>query len=180
MAKLLVIDENNEKRKRLLGGLVFIVSLAVLLGAMVVIYNLQDDKTAFLEEIPPIYVHVKGAVGESGLCNVPYGTRVNDLSGYVGGFLPEADLEGVNLAGFVKDGEEIYIPFKGSPERGGYNLNTVTEEELFENVEGIGKTYARKIVEYRESRGGFKTVGELKGIVGESVYEKVREKFYIE
>lgn len=47
------------------------------------------------------------------------------------------------------DNKQVYVP-----------LNTATEEELLE-VPGIGPFYARKIVEYRESLGGFENKEQL-------------------
>ncbi|MBR5535533.1 MAG: helix-hairpin-helix domain-containing protein [Clostridia bacterium] len=174
------IKEQEAKKKRLIQGICFVVAIAlILLAALFNDYKKQD---VYIEDETKadVCVHVKGAVGKSGVYYVPWGTRVNDLGEYTDGFLPEADLDGVNLARYVKDGEEIYIPFRGSRERGGYNLNTISYDELIENIEGVGEVYAGKIVDYRESHGGFSRVSELKGIIGESMYEKVREKFYIE
>ena len=180
MAKLIQVEEKDKNKSALIK---VIISVICVLGLLVVAFihsymrvdEYEEDITDSL-----VCVHVKGAVAESGLYYVPFGTRVNDLEGYTGGFLTEADLDGVNLARVVKDGEEIYIPFKGSAENGGYNLNTISVDELIKKIEGIGETYANRIVEYRNSRGGFTKVSELKAIVGESVYEKVREKFYVE
>lgn len=180
MAKLLIVEEKNAKKANVIKGIILVVSLLAILLAAWIWYEDKDDNDTYNTTEAPICVHVKGAVMSSGLYNVPYGTRVNDLSDFTGGFLDNADLDGINLARYVKDGEEIYIPFKGSAESGGYNLNTVTEKELVEKVEGIGETYAKKIVAYREKHGSFITVSELKVIIGDSVYEKVREKFYIE
>ncbi len=180
MARYGDINEKKEKRANAVKAVVLVVALLAIILASLIMYRSDNDKAVTDTTENLVCVHVKGAVENSGVYYVPMGTRVNDLGGYTGGFRENADLDGVNLAAYVKDGEEIYIPFKGSADNGGYNLNTVTEKELIEHVEGIGETYARKIVAYRESHGGFTVVSELKGILSESVYEKVREKFYIE
>lgn len=179
MAKLIQVEENDKKKaSSKMGIIVLVCILGLVLAAL--IYN-HISNAEYEEDVTDslVCVHVKGAVKDSGLYYVPYGTRVNDVGEYAGGFLEEADLDGVNLAKILKDGEEVYIPFKGSAERGGYNLNTISVDELIEKVDGIGETYANKIVDYRKSRGGFTEVSELKAVVGESVYEKIREKFYI-
>jgi len=45
------------------------------------------------------------------------------------------------------------------------NLNTATEDELM-TIRGIGETYAKRIVEFRESIGGFTYMEQLKEIEG--------------
>lgn len=179
MSKLFNIETDSKKKDDLIKGLFFTIALvAIVIGALI---NYHAEKKEYPEDAsePKLCVHVKGAVRESGLYYVPFGTRVTDLGEYAGGFLPDADFDGVNLAEYVKDGTEVYIPFKGSFETGGYDLNAVTFDELVKNIDGIGETYAKKIIAYRDSHGEFKLVSELKAIVGENVYEKVREKFYI-
>lgn len=141
-------------------------------------YNTKVEKTADEVTNATVGVHVKGAVKNTGFYQVPVGTRVVDLGQYIGGFLTEADLDGVNLAEYVKDGAEIYVPYKGTPEKGALDLNSVTYEELLD-VNGIGETYARKIINYRNTHGSFKRVIELKDILGTKVYENVRESFYV-
>lgn len=179
MAKLLDVKEPNKRKAFVEKGIIILLCFAALVAAALIHDSFKDEKANEFETEVQICVHVKGAVGESGLYYVPYGTRINDLDKFAGGFLEDADLDGVNLAEFVNDGDEVYIPFKGSAEKGGYNLNAVTAEELIENVEGIGETYARKIVEYREEHGGFNSVSELKLLLGENTYKKIRERFYI-
>lgn len=179
MAKLFNVETGSDKKNNLMKGLFFVGAIAAIItGALI---HQRAEEKGYVEDATysQLCVHVKGAVEDSGLYYVPFGTRVTDLEKYVGGFLPNADLDGVNLAAYVKDGAEVYIPYKGSAETGGYDLNAVTFDELVENVDGIGETYAQKIIAYRDSHGGFSAVSELKAIVGESVYEKVREKFYI-
>ena len=45
------------------------------------------------------------------------------------------------------------------------NLNTATAREL-QTLPGIGPSLAKKIVEFREKRGGFKRVEELLAVPG--------------
>lgn len=60
-----------------------------------------------------IYVHVSGAVVAPGVYEVKAGARKLDALKLAGGVQTNADLNRVNLAGFVEDGEQIYVPQKG-------------------------------------------------------------------
>ena len=53
------------------------------------------------------------------------------------------------------------------------NLNTATKEQLMV-INGIGESFADRIIEYRESHGGFQSVEELRNIsgIGEKRYNK--------
>ena len=57
------------------------------------------------------------------------------------------------------------------------NLNTATIKEL-EALPGIGPVLARRIVEFREKKGGFKRVEELLAIPGvsEKKWKVLRER----
>jgi competence protein ComEA len=58
------------------------------------------------------YVHVAGAVRNPSLYLLPPGSRVMQAIKAAGGPTSKADLDAVNLAEKVKDGEKIYIPNK--------------------------------------------------------------------
>jgi len=71
-----------------------------------------------------IYVHVAGAVKHPGLYTLPSGTRVAGAVKAAGGATNDADVDAVNLAEKVVDGEKIYVPRKGEsvePSNGGGN-----------------------------------------------------------
>lgn len=169
---------DSDKKGNILKTVSLVLSIAVFC-AVAYVYNYHENSSkTYNRKYTEYCVHVKGAVEKSGLYYVPIGTRVNDIDKYAG-FLDNADLEGVNLAEYVSDGDEIYIPYKGTAQSGALNLNSVTYDELLE-VEGIGETSARKIINYRTTHGSFEKVIELKSVLGTKMYESVREKFYVD
>ena len=56
------------------------------------------------------------------------------------------------------------------------NINTATSQEL-QTIRGIGPTMARRIIEYRQTSGGFSTVDDLTNVkgIGEKTLEKIRD-----
>lgn len=64
------------------------------------------------EAVRSIRVHVVGAVREAGVYVIPRSARVQDAMRKAGGATEEADLEAVNLADMLKDGEQIRIPYR--------------------------------------------------------------------
>ncbi len=61
---------------------------------------------------PKLYVHVAGAVRHPSLYLLAPGSRVMMAIHAAGGPRPNADLDAVNLAEKVHDGEKVYIPVK--------------------------------------------------------------------
>lgn len=57
------------------------------------------------------------------------------------------------------------------------NVNTATAEEIA-SLPGIGPSYAKRIVEYREKNGPFKRVEDLLNVqgIGEKTLDKIRDK----
>ncbi|QVJ03335.1 ComEA family DNA-binding protein [Nocardiopsis eucommiae] len=137
----------------------------------------DDDAGSGAAEEPgaDVVVHVGGEVVRPGLYTMPGGSRVADAVEEAGGPLPEADLDLVNLARPLTDGERVLVgvpqPDGASgegPEGGGplVNLNLAGQSEL-ETLPGIGQKKAQQILAHRESLGGtFGSTEDLLGVDG--------------
>lgn len=143
-----------------------------------------------------LQVHVTGAVARPGVYALPPGSRVQDALQAAGGPTEDADLERLNLARRLQDGEQVRVPRRStpqppalagtatpaaSPEALKININTATAQEL-EALPGIGPTLAQRIVAYREANGPFTSIEQLlevKGI-GPVLLEKIRPYIFVE
>lgn len=135
-------------------------------------------------EAVELTVHVTGAVADPGVYRLQEGDRVVDALEEAGGPLPEADLESLNLAQPVQDGQKITVYRVGENppdvQRGGagtkVNINTAAAKEL-EELPGIGPTLAERIISYRERNGGFASIEEIMQVagIGAKKFEEIRE-----
>lgn len=123
-------------------------------------------------EAKRIYVHVGGAVGRPGLYKLPDGARVNDAIRAAGGVNADADLDALNLASKLKDGDKVLVPKRGesvaSADGGSsarVNINTATVDQL-DTLPGIGPALAQRIIAYREKHGGFRKLDDLEKVPG--------------
>lgn len=139
-------------------------------------------------EQPPAeaYVHVAGAVASPGLYRVRPGARVADVIDAAGGPTAEADVDQLNLAARVSDGDRVYVARKGeapppgpaTAERPGpVDLNTATIEQL-DALPGIGPATAQAILDHRRRKGRFRSVEELLEVrgVGEAKLAELRKR----
>jgi competence protein ComEA len=134
-------------------------------------------------------VHVSGAVKKSGVYRLAPESRVADAIEQAGGATEHADLDALNLAEPIQDGQKIHVPRKGevsaptvasvppsrtprgTPQAAAatpqfpIDLNTATAEQL-EAIPGIGPVLAQRIIEYRQTRGRFQSVDELLEVRG--------------
>jgi competence protein ComEA len=130
-----------------------------------------------------LLVHVVGAVEHPGLYRMKRGDRVYDAIASAGGLSVEADITRLpNLAGRLKDGEQVKVPFaKGSSGTTVIvrtNLNTATLEEL-EVVPGFTSAFAQDVIDYRTNFGGFQNTRELVDILGMSEADYVVARRYL-
>jgi competence protein ComEA len=128
-----------------------------------------------------VAVHVAGRVRHPGLVRLPAGSRVQDAIRAAGGAAPGADLDAVNLARKLTDGEQIRVPAPGDPAppavpgvagpagpgtapAAPLDLNTATVEQL-DTLPGVGEVTAGRIVAYRTAHP-FTAVDELLEVPG--------------
>jgi DNA uptake protein ComE-like DNA-binding protein len=84
-----------------------------------------------------------------------------------------------NLAGRLKDGEQIKVPFaKGAPGSTVTSLNLATAEELA-LVPGFTDAFAQEVVDYRTNFGGFQTTSELVDVLGMSESDFIIARRYL-
>jgi competence protein ComEA len=125
-----------------------------------------------------LVIDVAGAVRHPGLYRLREGSRIDDAIAAAGGPTAKAQLDAVNLAAPIADGEQIVVPGRGvagapaaSPPAAGsspsapLDLNTATAEQL-DSLPGIGPVTAQKILDYRQAHGAFHSVAELEGVPG--------------
>jgi competence protein ComEA len=146
-----------------------------------------------------LVVHAAGAVQQPGVHRVPNGARVADVLAAAGGPSPDADVDRLNLAAVVSDGQRLYVPRVGEsappvavgPEgsaaatgaggaTGGpavpLDLNQATETEL-DVLPGVGPSTAAAIVAHREANGPFRRVDDLLEVrgIGPAKLEALRD-----
>ena len=127
----------------------------------------------------PLQVHVAGAVINPGVYSLPRHAIGFDALQAAGGPQESADLDRVNLASGLEDGQRLYIPFLSEANSSissstpavldqpqiQLDINSAGLTDL-ETLPGIGPSLAQKIVEYREEHGLFNTVDELLAVSG--------------
>ncbi len=140
-----------------------------------------------IDETEDIYVDISGCVKEPGVYKVAAGTRIFQVIERAGGLTEGADIESVNRAEEVTDGQKIIINLVGEqkPEAIGntyseedsdkVNINTADSSRL-QAIPGVGPATAQKIIEYREQNGKFKSVEDIKNVsgIGDKTFENMR------
>jgi competence protein ComEA len=144
-----------------------------------------------------VTVHVAGAVAKPGVYDLDANARVIDAVEAAGGGAPDADLNRLNLAAKVTDGQRVLVQRPGEAASAGagtpgaseggsadpsglVNLNTASQAEL-EKLSGIGPSLAQAIIAERERRGGFRSVNELRDVrgIGEKRFADLKDKVTI-
>lgn len=153
------------------------------------------------EEIENIKVYITGEVMQSGVYELKKGSRVMDLIKLAGGLTEEGDINELNPARPLKDGESITVPKKtleeyienegatinktsipqsGKTNDGKININKANKSELME-LSGIGEVKAQAIIDYREENGPFISIEDIKEVsgIGDKTFEKIKDKITV-
>jgi competence protein ComEA len=172
----------------------------VLAGLLVFVSRAPEGEPIILQPAPtkaPIAVHVIGAVPRPGLYEFAEGSRLQDAINAAGGLLASANVDSLNLAALLEDGQQLNIPYKDgvAPTEGPaqpvlpasteapttdpnvelLDINIATLEELIA-LPGIGPATAQKIIDYRTVNGPFSTVDDLDKVsgIGPSTLDQIR------
>ena len=190
----------EKHRVVLIINLVFILAFGVIL-----FYWSKGDQNEKSNSKPSgnIRVEIAGAVNKPGVYTLENGKIVEDLIKQAGGLKDSADKEktssSVNRAEILSDGEKVVIPENGvqastpaseavagastassssssAQNIGKVNINSANLSQL-DSLPGIGPAYAQRIIDYRTSNGGFKTIDEIKNIkgIGDKTFEKFKD-----
>ncbi|HZK57663.1 MAG TPA: helix-hairpin-helix domain-containing protein, partial [Clostridia bacterium] len=145
-----------------------------------------------------IVVHIEGEIANPGVYELNKDSRVFDVIEAAGGLLKDADKKCINLAKKIMDEEYIYIPNKNEKDiEFSYRENLLVPTGTIENtnlininranimelkeLSGIGDVLAGRIIEYRNEKGGFKSIEELKNVggIGDKKFNDIKDKITI-
>ena len=160
----------------------------------------SEQKTTVLEEVSKeeekepekkqemICVYICGQVVNPGVYELEKDSRIFEAVQLAGGFTDQADLEEVNQAQKMEDGQQISIPSiqdkeandSGETSDGKIDINRATLDEL-KTLPGIGQSKAESILKYREENGRFKKPEDLMNIEGikGGVFQKIKDKIAV-
>ena len=147
-----------------------------------------------------ITVFISGEVKNPGVVAIDAEKRLSDAVNELGGTTENADLNKVNLAMKLKDESHYIIPKIGDNSESHnketfenniendlnnknnlININAASIQEL-DALPGVGEATANKIVNYREEKGKFNSIEEIKNVngIGDKKYEELKTLISIE
>ncbi len=124
-------------------------------------------------------VHVAGEVRNPGVYRIGGDDRVIQAIRLAGGPTARANLQGLNMAAPIVDGQQILVPPKvvataagggagaasAAGRSGPISLSSASVTDL-EALDGLGPALAQRIVDWRQSHGGFRSVDQLDDVPG--------------
>ncbi len=140
----------------------------------------------------PIYVHVGGSVNQPGLLKLPADARAAEAIQLAGGVSDDGNIDGINLAARLLDGQKIIVPSKtksldttatdqDNPYNSIININTADSSEL-QKLDGVGPVLADRIVNWRRQHGGFKSIRQIDNVkgIGPSKYGSIKDMITVD
>lgn len=147
-----------------------------------------ESDNYYVENID-IYIDIGGCVYNPGVYKVKAGTRLFEVIEKAGGLTDDADIDSINRAEEVYDGQKLIIysvdsdneygDLAVSPQQdsdGRININTA-DSSLLQEIPGVGPTTAQKIIDYRESNGKYKSIEDIKNVsgIGDKTFENLKD-----
>jgi competence protein ComEA len=135
-----------------------------------------------------VIIHVVGQVMRPGIVELTDGARVIDAIEAAGGVTQRADLDSLNLARIVVDGEQLYVPEVGedisaratphhATAQGPISLSRADQATL-ETLPGVGPALAGRIIAFREANGPFQSVSDVLAVsgIGPAILERFADR----
>lgn len=154
--------------------------------------TVPTDNPEQQEQFKKIIIDVKGKVRNPGIVMLEEGKRIYDAIESAGGAQDTANLDAINLAAYLKDGQCIYVPEKGEEINNAeiigsqqlseedksikININTANEEELMK-LPGVGPATAKKIIDFRNQQNSFTYIEDILNVsgIGEKKFEQIKD-----
>ena len=199
---------NQEKIAIILLLIVIIVGVGIVLNKNINkednfiinrVSDISENNPAIQIEIPSVIIHIAGAVKNPGVYQLKSTDRIVDVVKIAGGATEEANLDLINLAALLKDGQKIIVPYKTYSETGeeinkniNYNEETMyssssstsakinintANANMLQTLSGIGPVLSERIIEYRNQNGLFEVIDDIKDVsgIGEKKFEGIKD-----
>jgi len=172
-----------EKNKTILAALVITIAGIIFIfgnpsdkSDTLVVKNEELESTVLESEI---VVYISGSVNSPGVYTVSNETRIYELIEMAQGLKEDANIDSINLAGTLIDGQRLHIPSLVEIDENQdelVNINTATKEKLM-TLPGIGESRALDIIAYGENNGYFTQIEDIMKVSGikESAFSKIKK-----
>lgn len=137
----------------------WLVVVAIILGALIIVYNVFYVPDVSLSGISVVTDGAPHASGSAAVSSTASSSVFSSQEEYTP---RQPSLAASNSS--------------KSSMQGKVNINTATAQQISEGLDGIGDVMAKRIVEYREQHGVFRSVSDLKNVsgIGDKTYAKIQ------
>ncbi len=154
-----------------------------------------SSPTEAVQKVQRIFVYVCGEVQRPGVYELELEDRIQQAIEAAGGFTEQAAVNYLNLADWIVDGQQIYVPTldevvnrpseePDTPQGNGQellvNINTAGVDDL-SRLSGIGEQRAKDIITYREMNGAFSCIEDIMKVSGikESTFNRIKNQICV-